>query len=292
MTDEWTVEIGRYEDGSPIELPVPGWGGANWILGGSTGSGKTTAEKVALARMAIKYGPRIQFVIADPHLVGFPGFKARASTVAFGWDHALPTLKFVRAGMRRRYELMFRHGIEEWTPDVADLIGPYLVVVVDELAAITLAPKPPQPRPGVAAPPSAEKVLISLAQEIRKTGGGLMLATQTPTVEVITNLVRQQCPIRWCGRTKNADQTKAVLDTTEYPAHNPRDPKGIKARGHKGVCFVDDGIEIRRGRSDGIDGDTFAEVARRFAADRFDFGWPHVLDPFSSPDLIPEEATA
>lgn len=286
MTVEWTVNIGRYYGGGDIELPIPGWGGANWLFAGSTGSGKTTAIKVACAEMARKYGSAIQFAVADPHMVGFPAFKLRAAMLAFGWNHALPLLKQMRAEMRGRYKVMFKEGIEEWTPEVAHIVGPYLVVIVDELAAVTMAPKPQAERVGVSAPPSAEKILISLAQEIRKTGGGLILATQTPTVDVITNLVRQQCPIRWCGRTKNVDQTKAVLDTKIHAAHD------IPARGAQGVCFVDDGLSIRRGRSDGIDSLTFAAMSKRFASDRHDFGWKHVLQPFDDMASEAEEGTA
>lgn len=274
---DWTVTMGRYETAAPIVLPVPGVEGAHWVVGGSTGCGKTLFVKLLLAQLAVRYGKHIAVVVADPGWVSYKRFLPRLSSLAYGYEQGPILLDLVKTEMDRRLVAMYQHGIEEWTPEAFDKIGPYLILVVDELAAITLAPKPVAER-GKKRPPSAEDRLVALAQQMRKTGGGLVLATQSPKVQVISNLVLEQCPIRWCGRTKGPEQTKAILDTDQVPCHDTRHPKGIPLN-LKGVCYVDDGLHIRRGRTDGIQPEVFAHVGNDYAADRFDFGWPHEILP-------------
>lgn len=275
--DDWTVGIGRYEDGDAMVLPVPGVGGGHWVVAGSTHSGKTDTMRLVMARIAVKYGAQVAFAIADPHMVGFRKFLPRASMIGYGrGDSSLRVLSLVEAEHLRRLQFMFRHDIEEWSPEVADLLGPYVILAVDEMSAITLAPPPPKVR-GEAPEPSAEGRLITLAQEARKTGIGLILAAQSPKVKVIHGLILEQCPIRWCGRTRRREQTEAVLETSDYPCHLSDHPKGCPI-GMPGVAYVDDGLRIRRGRSDGIKPELFARIARERAADRFDgFGWPHEI---------------
>lgn len=288
VSEDWTIDVGRFYGSidpktgkaERIVLPVPGWKGAHQIAAGSTGSGKTNYMSACVALMAKKFGDKIAFVIIDPHMVGFRSWEPRASTIAYGWDNGLPMLKLVQAEMKRRYQVMFDRRIKEWSPEVADVVGPYLVVLIDELAAIMLAAKPPMPKPGVAAPPSAEKVLTSLAQELRKTGGGLMLGTQSPKASVITALILENCPIRWCGRTKRPEQTEAVLESRDYPAHDPTHPDGITLH-EPGGCFVDDGFRVRRGRTTGIHPEAEEVIAEKTQYDAHDFGWERVLHPYS-----------
>lgn len=277
---EWTVDIGRYETGDRIILPVPGWEGAHWVVAGSTHSGKTETMRLAIAQMAVKFGKQIAFAIADPHMVGFMDFVPRVSTIAYGFKRALDLLELVEDEMNRRLSVMHQRRIRFWTPEVADVLGPYLVLLVDEVAAITLAPKPPRAKPGEAQEPSAEERLISLAQQVRKTGGGLILAAQSPKVKVLNGFILEQCPIRWCGRTRRAEQTEAVLETRDYPCHLQAHPKGLPL-GLPGAAYIDNGLHVRRGRSDGIRSEVFTHVANDYAADRFDFGWPHEIHPIA-----------
>lgn len=276
--NDWTVNVGRYETGRPIVLPVPGWGGGHWVLGASSGGGKTMLVQQAIAKITVKFGRYVAFAVADPAWVHFGKFLPRLSTLAYGTEQALDLLVLAEAEMHRRLVAMYRHGIEKWSPDVRDKIGPYLILIVDELAAVTLAPKPPTPKRGEKREPSAEDRLIALAQQMRKTGGGLVLATQSPKVQVVSNLVLEQCPIRVCGKTKGPEQTKAILDTLDYPCHKADHPKGIPLH-LPGVSYVDDGRHIRRGRCDGIRPEVFEAIGRDYAADRHDFGWPHEILP-------------
>lgn len=279
---EWQLDIGRYENKERIKLPVPGLKGGHWVVAGSSHSGKTETIRLALARMTVQLGPLVAFAVADPHMVGYMDFVPRASMIGYGRGEVpLKVFGLVEAEMRRRLAFMKRHGIIKWTPEHSDLIGPYLLLVVDEVAAITLMPArrltARERAEGAVPEESAEVRLIFLAQEIRKVGGGLILAAQSPKVRVIHGLILEQCPIRWCGRTRRREQTEAILETSEYPCHLADHPKGCSI-GMPGTAYVDDGVRVRRGRSTGIEPDVFARIAREHAADRFDgFGWPHEI---------------
>lgn len=267
-----TVDLGRYEDGSRIELPVPGAGGAHWLIGGSSGSGKTVLLRVLCAELAARYGHDMALIIADPHFVGFKPWQPRASCIAYGMDRAVDALGMLETEMRRRYQYMFERDIDEWAPDLVDEVGPYLVFIVDELAAVTLTVK------------DATARLLRLSSEIRKVGGGLVLATQSPKVRVIDNMVREQCPIRICLRTRSPEQTEAVLETRSYPAHMPDHPDGIPLD-MPGGAFIDNGLRIRKGRAKAIDKTTEAAVVDMYAHETPDLGWPRVLHPPATEEM-------
>lgn len=282
MTD-WTIDMGRYESKERMVLPVPGWKGAHWLVGASTGAGKTWTVKLALSRLAEEYGSQIAFAVCDPDFVNYKTFAPRASMIGFGAETALPMLALVESEMLRRFKLMWKLDIEEWTPEVADEVGPYVIMAVEEFKAISSLPKPPQPKPGMKAPKGPVDRVISLAQRGRKTGLGLVLATQFPNVATIPNDVLAQCAVRWCGRTQEPEQTEAVLGSRRYPCHDPDHPKGVPM-GQPGVAYVNDGQRVRRGRTDALRPEHFAAVAKATAGDRFDFGWTHQLLP---DDLAP-----
>lgn len=275
MTD-WTIDLGRFESGQRMVLPVPGWKGAHWLVGASTGAGKTWTVKLALDELMGKYGPKIAYAVVDPDYVNYKTFAPRASTIGFGAETALDVVSLVEREMIRRFKFMWANDIEEWSPEVADRVGPFLILVIEEFKAVSSIPKP-KVAPGKRAEKSAVERIVALAQRSRKTGGGLILATQFPNVDTIPNDIRAQCAIRWCGRTKEPEQTKTVLGSQSYPCHVPAYP-GIPLD-QRGTAYVDDGFVVRRGRTDGLPPDVFAEHVLKYAADRTDFGWPHILLP-------------
>jgi len=277
----FSVNVGRYEDDSPMRLPVPGYEGAHWLVGGSTGSGKTSALKVMLAETAVRYGRKVAFAVSDPHLLGFRRWEPRVSALFYGARNAVALLALVEAEMQARYRAMHDDGsIDEWTLDLADRF-PYVIVVLDEVAAVTLHDKK-----------NATPRLVSLAQETRKAGIGLVIATQSPKASVVDNMVREQCPIRICFRTREPEQTEAILGSRRWPCHEPDNPRGIPLA-MKGGCYVDDGYRTRRGRTRAIDKALEAHVANDYSADTPDLGWPRVRHPHEAaePATRPARAT-
>jgi len=272
------IDMGRYETRDDngnhhrMMLPLPGWKGAHWLVGASTGAGKTWTMKLALAQISRLMGDKVAFAVCDPDFVNYKTFTPRASVMGFGAETALPLIGLVEAEMTRRFKFMWENDLEEWSPEIADQVGPYLILAIEEMKAVSSAPKPKPPKKDAIA------TLVSLAQRGRKTGLGLMLATQFPNVATIPNDILAQCAVRWCGRTQEPEQTEAVLGSRKWPCHDGSHPKGIPMD-LPGIAYVNDGFTVRRGRTTGIAPDKFAGVALAHATDRFDFGWEHVLLP-------------
>lgn len=267
MTADWSelLVMGRYDDHSPqnpseIVLPVPGYQGAHWLLGGATHSGKTHAMRFMLAQLVYKLGPAVAPVISDPHLLGFRRWEGAASVLYYGSRNTVPLLGLLEDEMERRYDIIKEFDRDEWTPDLAGQL-PYIVATFDEVASITLFDK------------DAMKRLIALAQESRKSGIGLVIAAQSPKVKVIDNMVREQCPMRLGFRMEEPEGTEAILGSTKYPLHEPDHPAGIPFK-MRGGCYVRDGYRIRRGRIDGMSPETERAVIERFAPVAPDLGWP------------------
>jgi len=261
-----TVDIGRYEDGTRIALPLPGWGGAHWLLGGSSGSGKTMTIRQLLAEMLWTHRAMpIAVAMADPHGVDYAAWEPLLATAAVGVAASGQLLAMAQAEVRRRLCVMRSMRVREWSAEHAERIGPYLVVVIDELSAVTMLAK------------GATTQLVVLAQEMRKTGAGLVLATQSPKAKVIEAIVREQCPIRLCLRTRSPEQTEAVLEGRQWPAHQPEDLGGFPLWMRGGV-YVDDGRTVRRGRLRGITEDAERHVVERRGSAPVVGGWPRLID--------------
>lgn len=269
---DWSelLVMGRYEDGSDIVLPVPGFQGAHWLVGGATHAGKTHAIRLMLAQLVHLLGPAVAPVISDPHLLGFRRWENSAPVLYYGPRNTVPLLALIEDEMERRYDLLKDADQDEWTPDLADWL-PYIVATFDEVASITLFDS------------GAMRRLIALAQEARKSGIGLVIAAQSPKVKVIDNMVREQCPIRIGLRMEEPEGTEAILGSSKYPLHEPANPAGIPLK-MRGGCYVRDGYTIRRGRVDGLRPETERVLIGRYADQAPDLGWPHrVRHPREAP---------
>lgn len=206
-----------FEHDAPKTVPVPGFGGAHWLVGGSSGAGKTRLLHAVIAQLAPD--PTTAIVASDPAMMDLKSWAPRLSALALGRLGAPWLLERLEAEFDRR----LRAGNEadaDVLPVTVDM--PRIVAVFDELAMVTMTGgKDVVPR------------LIDLANVGRKVNIGLLLATQSPKATVVPMMVREQCAVRICLRTREPEQTDAILGTQRIPAH--RIPAG-----HKGRAYVDD----------------------------------------------------
>lgn len=244
-------------------VPVPGHKGAHWLIGGASGGGKSQAIHATLAQLAPR--ENLALVVNDAAMMDYPDWEPRVSCMALGVQGAVWMLEQAEKEMLYRLRLGREMGVQTLAPS-PDL--PHIVYVFDELAMLMLS----KLKSG------AEGRLITCAQVFRKTAQGLILATQHPKATVCPTMLRGQCPVALCLRTKAVEATETVLDTRRYPAHEiPFDMPGV------GFVELPTGevVKVRvplieQHECKQIAGDT-AHLAPVLPADR---GWQRLYDPF------------
>lgn len=193
-----------FDQGRTLMLPLPGEKARHFVVGGSSGGGKTEFAHAVLAQVAPL--EHVAILISDPAWMDYePVWELRASCIALGRVGAGWMLERLEAELewRLRYGRKIRQKVLAPCAET-----PYLLAVFDEIAMITNGSMK-----------GAANRLVDLAQVGRKVGIGLMLMTQSPKATVIPRLVMEQCPVRVCFRTEEPEQTDAVLGTQRIKAH-------------------------------------------------------------------------
>jgi DNA segregation ATPase FtsK/SpoIIIE, S-DNA-T family len=200
------IKAGKdFDTGRTVVLPIPGAGGAHWVVGGSTGSGKTQFIHSVIAQLARLENTAI--VISDPAFMDLePVWGKRASCVALGRQGAGWLLDQLERELQWRLRYGRKIGVAKLQASPAT---PRIVAIFDELAMVTLG--------GVK---NATNRLIDVAMVARKIEIGLVLGTNSPKATVLPRLVTEQCPVRVAFRTEEPEQTDAILSTQRVKAHD------------------------------------------------------------------------
>jgi len=179
------------------------------LIGGSTGSGKSVCINSIMVSFLYKALPEeVKFLLIDPktvelvdyadipHLIFPPIKNIKTANTALEW---------VVQEMMQRYEKFNREGVRNITGfnQKEGETMPYLVVVIDELADLMML-----------AGPRLEKTLCRIAQLGRATGIHLIVATQRPSVDVITGLIKANFPSRISFAVASQVDSRTILDTT------------------------------------------------------------------------------
>jgi DNA segregation ATPase FtsK/SpoIIIE, S-DNA-T family len=208
-TTKLTVALGRDVAGSPIvtelaKLP-------HLLIAGQTGSGKSVCINSIITSILLQATPdEVRIILADPkrvELSGFNGIPHLVVPVVTDHDKILNALYWATGEMDRRYRLFARataRNIEKYNESRRgpDRI-PYVVVVIDELADLMIS-----------APIQVEKAITRISQLARATGIHLVVATQRPSVDVITGLIKANIPARVAFATASAVDSRTIIDMT------------------------------------------------------------------------------
>lgn len=256
MAGHLSIRVGvSHESASGrVELPVPGVGGDHWIVGGSSGSGKTQFLNGVIARLAPL--EHVAIGIADPAYVDYePWWRERPSCVCLGPQGAMSLLELGEAEMHRRFPHARR--LRQRTMDVSAEF-PRVVLIFDEVSLF-------------ASTKGAHDRMAALTAVGRKVNIGCVFATQHPSAPILPTKVKAQCTVRIGFRCKEALQTEAIFDTQRVPAHHiPPSLKGVAYVDYEGLAQFRAGLltdeECMR-----IDADT--------AHLRPEMDWPRVIDP-------------
>ena len=180
------------------------------LIAGATGSGKSVCMNAVIAGLMMNATPdQVRFVMVDPkrvELTAYAGIPHLAfSEVIVDMDKVVGTLQAVVGEMDARYKKFANLGVRNIDsynrhPRILKKI-PYWVIIIDELADLMMA-----------APFEVEKLLCRLAQLARATGIHLVVATQRPSVDVVTGLIKANFPTRIAFAVTSQIDSRTILD--------------------------------------------------------------------------------
>ncbi len=181
------------------------------LIAGATGSGKSVCVNSIIAGIMMNATPdEAKFVMVDPkrvELTQYSGMPHMAfSEVIVDMDKVVGTLQAVIAEMDARYKKFAALGVRNIEgynkhPRILKKL-PYWVVIIDELADLMMV-----------APFEVEKLICRLAQLARATGIHLVVATQRPSVDVVTGLIKANFPTRIAFAVTSMTDSRTILDT-------------------------------------------------------------------------------
>jgi len=182
------------------------------LIAGATGAGKSVCINSIIACILMQATPDdVRFLMVDPKMVEltmYNGIPHLLAPVVTDVDKVVGVLKRAIAEMHRRYTLFARLGVRNLDryrrlaaqrPDLEPI--PNIVIIIDELADLMMA-----------APEEVESLICRLAQLARATGIHLVVATQRPSVDVITGLIKANIPTRISFMVSSSVDSRTILD--------------------------------------------------------------------------------
>jgi len=221
------IVLGKDLEGKPVVADLAKM--PHLLIAGATGSGKSVCVNTLITSLVYRHTPRtLRFLMVDPKMVELSVYNRlphlRHKVITDNRD-AASVLKWAQIEMQQRYELCAENGarnIQEFNkrvqsgatlrwpkkPNVAfeertytDGVLPYIVVVIDELADLMMTVQG-----------EVETPLAVLAQKARAIGIHLILATQRPSVNVITGLIKANFPSRIAFRVASQVDSRTIID--------------------------------------------------------------------------------
>ncbi|MGG1661354.1 DNA translocase FtsK [Brevibacillus sp. NRS-1366] len=201
-----TVALGRDISGEPIVADLTKM--PHLLVAGATGSGKSVCINGLIMSILFKAKPEeVKLMMVDPKMVElnvYNGIPHLLAPVVTDPRRASVALKKVVSEMERRYNLFAKTGsrnIEMYNAQVEGAPLPYIVVIVDELADLMMV-----------APGEVEDAICRLAQMARASGIHLIIATQRPSVDVITGVIKANIPSRIAFGVSSMADSRTILD--------------------------------------------------------------------------------
>ena len=201
-----SLAIGQNVSGSPVvdslgRLP-------HMLMAGSTGSGKSVAINAFISTLLFRTTPaEVKLILVDPKIVELSqwnGIPHLLSPVITEPEKVLSALKWAISEMDRRYKLFAEvnaRNIDQYNELSGFQALPYIVIIIDELADIILF-----------APVEVEDAITRLAQMSRATGIHMILATQRPSVDVLTGLIKANIPCRLSFNVASQVDSRVIID--------------------------------------------------------------------------------
>lgn len=211
QTGHLKVALGKDILGKPVMLDIKKL--PHLLIAGATGSGKSVCVNSIITSLIYNYDPNyVRFILVDPKMVelqlynGIPHLLTPVITEA----HAAPkALKWAMYEMERRYRLLSElntRDIERYNQKITGYGSkyeklPYILIIMDELADLMMV-----------ACKEIEGFITRIAQKARAVGIHLVLATQRPSVDVITGVIKANFPARIAFQVAQKTDSRTIID--------------------------------------------------------------------------------
>ena len=205
------LALGRDTSGAPVVTDLAR--APHLLIAGATGSGKSACINGVIVSLLMYHGPEtLRFIMVDPKLVELPGYNSiphMIGKVITDLEDVHGALTWLLLQMDDRY-VMFRENRVRDIESYNRLARrrkklealPHIVLIVDELADLMMT-----------APEEIEKQLVRLAQMARATGIHLVLATQRPSTDVVTGLIKANFPSRIAFAVTSQVDSRVIMDS-------------------------------------------------------------------------------
>jgi S-DNA-T family DNA segregation ATPase FtsK/SpoIIIE len=227
-TSPLTVVLGKDIGGNPVVADLAKM--PHLLVAGTTGSGKSVGINAMILSLLYKAGPdKVRLILVDPKMLELSVYDSiphLLAPVVTDMKHAAHALNWCVGEMERRYKLMSALGVRNLAgynkqiadglksgspiknpfsltpenPEPLDVL-PTIVVVIDELADLMMV-----------VGKKIEELIARLAQKARAAGIHLVLATQRPSVDVITGLIKANIPTRMSFQVSSKIDSRTILD--------------------------------------------------------------------------------
>jgi len=201
-----TVALGKDISGAPVIADLTQM--PHLLIAGATGSGKSVCINTIICSILFKSTPdQVKLLLIDPKMVelsNFNGIPHLLAPVVTDTKKTAGVLNWLVTEMENRYSLFATAGvrdIERYNKADSQTKLPFILVVIDELADLMMV-----------APAEVEGAICRLAQMARATGIHLIMATQRPSVDVITGLIKANIPSRLSFAVSSQTDSRTILD--------------------------------------------------------------------------------
>ena len=204
------IALGQDVSGQAVCADLAGM--PHLLIAGTTGSGKSVCVNSIITALLLRNTPEdLKILMVDPkrvELTNYNGIPHLLSPVVVDLERVVASLKWITREMDMRYTKFAEIGarnVMDFNRRATTAGGkkmPYLLVVIDELADLMML-----------APDETEKTITRLAQMARATGIHVIIATQRPSVDVVTGLIKANFPARISFAVASSVDSRVILDT-------------------------------------------------------------------------------
>lgn len=203
------IALGMSVNGAPMSADLAQM--PHLLIAGATGAGKSICLNAIISSiLAYRRPDEVKFIMIDPKLVeltGYNGLPHLVDSVVGDPEKTVSVLRWVIHEMDERYEKFKKvraKNLSQYNNILAQDSPPlpYIVVIIDELAELMLVAKSAE----------AEQAIVRLAAKARASGIHLIIATQRPSVDVVTGSIKANFPARIAFRVSDSRNSQVILD--------------------------------------------------------------------------------